>query len=215
MFIFTASTVDAASHNNDTPVEKHEKAVKTGYRKLNCPDLKFEAFKNAVKGYHILKNKGLLKNDSIITIIDFSKPSDKERMYVINIRQNKLILKTLVAHGKNTGVEYAEKFSNKNQSHQSSPGFYLTGDPYKGKHGYSLRLQGLEKGINDKAEERAIVIHPAKYATYDFIKKYGRLGRSFGCPALPPEVSRKTIDTIKNGSLMYIYHPDYTRSTIL
>ncbi|NPA36123.1 MAG: murein L,D-transpeptidase catalytic domain family protein [Chlorobi bacterium] len=216
LFLFIVAFFSkAAGYFHDYPENAQENMIKKEYKELNCHSLRFEAFRNAVKGYYILKNKGILNNDSVITIIDFSKSSKKERMYVINIKQNKLILKTLVAHGKNTGLEYAQRFSNKNKSYQSSTGFYLTGESYQGKHGYSLRLKGLEKGINDNAEERAIVIHPAKYATYDFIKKYGRLGRSFGCPAIPPGISEQTINTIKNGSLLYIYHPDYTGSTIL
>ena len=189
--------------------------VQLKYKSLDCPELSYTAFSNALRGYYRLRNEDKLKNDSIITVIDFKKSSKKERLFVINLNQNRVVIKSLVAHGKNTGVEFATKLSNKKFSLQSSPGFYLTKNTYFGKHGYSLRLQGMEKGINDNAFSRAIVIHPAEYATAKFVKKYGRLGRSFGCPALPPEISKKTIELIKDGSLLYIFHPDYSSSTIL
>ncbi len=185
------------------------------YQSLACPELNYTAFSNALRGYYQLNSEEKLNNDSIITVIDFEKSSKQERLFVINHNQNVVVIKSLVAHGKNTGIEYATKFSNKKFSLQSSTGFYITKNTYIGKHGYSLRLQGLEKGINDNALDRAIVIHPAKYATNEFVKKYGRLGRSFGCPALPPEISKKTIELIKDGSLLYIFHPNYNKSTIL
>ncbi len=189
--------------------------VLTRYQSLSCTELNYTAFSNALMGYYRLNSEEKLKNDSIVTVIDFEKSSKQERLFVINLNQNKVVIKSLVAHGKNTGVEYATKFSNKKFSLQSSTGFYITKNTYYGKHGYSLRLQGMEKGINDNALDRAIVIHSADYATTKFIKKYGRLGRSFGCPALPPKISKKTIELIKEGSLLYIFHPNYNKSTIL
>ena len=185
------------------------------YQSLGCPELNYTAFSNALRGYYRLNSEEKLNNDSIITVIDFEKSSKQKRLFVINLNQNRIVIKSLVAHGKNTGVEYATKFSNKKFSLQSSTGFFITKNTYIGKHGYSLRLHGMEKGINDNALDRAIVIHSADYATTKFIKKYGRLGRSFGCPALPPETSKKTIELIKEGSLLYIFHPDYNKSTIL
>jgi len=144
-------------------------------------------------------------NDSILTIIDFTKPSYKERMFVLNLGKNTVLFESLVAHGKNSGQNYAASFSNRVHSLKSSPGFYSTAETYRGKHGYSLRLDGLEEGINDKARERAIVIHGANYVSNDFIERTGHLGRSWGCPALPEEISNDVIDLIKEGSCLYIH----------
>lgn len=148
-------------------------------------------------------------SSSIITLIDFSLPSTQKRLWVIDLSTTTILAESYVAHGKNSGVTNAEKFSNRPNSYQSSLGFYKTGKTYYGKHGYSLRLYGLEKNINDLAFQRAIVMHPASYATEQFIEEHGRLGRSFGCPALPPDVSQKIIDYIKDESLLFIYHPSY------
>jgi len=162
----------------------------------------------ALKGY-----QKLLKNDSvphpeILTVVDFSLPSDKERMWVFNLSTGKLLFNSLVAHGRNSGDVMASRFSNVPGSYTSSLGFYLTGEIYQGKHGLSLYLDGLEQGINDKARERSIVIHGADYATHKFINQYGRLGRSYGCPALPPDITQDVINTIKGGSCFFIYGQD-------
>ncbi len=129
-------------------------------------------------------------------------------MFVIDLKKEKLLFNTLVAHGKNSGVQYAEVFSNKNRSLMSSPGFYSTAETYFGKHGYSLKLDGLEEGINDHARERLIVIHGADYVSDDFIKMYGRIGRSWGCPALPIKHTEEVINLIKEGSCLYIHADD-------
>ncbi len=165
-----------------------------------------ESFSKAIEGYHLLKNKGIIKNE-FLTIIDFSLSSSTKRMWIIDMSQNKIILNSLVAHGKNSGEEYAENFSNKNQSNKSSLGFFLTGETYQGKHGLSLKLDGLEKGINDNARQREVVVHGADYVSESFIKNNKRLGRSQGCPAVPVELSKKIIETIKDKSCLFIYHP--------
>lgn len=154
------------------------------------------------------KYKGII-NKNIVTVIDFTLPSTEKRLWTIDLTTEKVLLNSLVAHGKNSGENMAEKFSNKPESHQSSLGFYLTENAYVGKHGYSLRLTGLEKNINDKAYDRAIVVHSADYVSEDFIKQHGRLGRSFGCPALPVEVNDTFINVVKDGSLLFIYHDSY------
>lgn len=154
------------------------------------------------------KYKGII-NKNIITVIDFTLPSTEKRLWTIDLKTGKVILNSLVAHGKNSGENIAEKFSNKPESHQSSLGFYLTENSYTGKHGYSMRLIGLEKNINDKAYDRAIVVHSADYVSEEFIEKHGRLGRSFGCPALPIDVNDTFINTVKDGSLLFIYHDSY------
>jgi hypothetical protein len=159
-------------------------------------------------GFNQLQKNNILKDESIITIIDFSKPSTEERLFVIDLENKKILHSSLVAHGKNSGWDVANKFSNISGSLMSSLGFYLTSDTYYGKHGYSLRLKGLEAIFNDKAEDRAIVIHKAGYVSEQFIKKYGRLGRSWGCPALPVRSARTIIDEIKSGTCLFIYAED-------
>lgn len=141
----------------------------------------------------------------IITIIDFSKPSTENRFHVIDLNQKKLLYSTYTSHGVNTGENYAVDFSNVPGSRKSSSGFFKTAETYTGKHGYSLKLDGLEEGVNDNARKRYIVIHPADYVSEEFIKEHGRLGRSWGCPALPEEISEDIIDVIKEGSCLYAY----------
>lgn len=157
--------------------------------------------------FNLLKNNAV-KKTNILTIIDFSLPSNQERMWVIDVNKGVVIYNCLVAHGRNSGELFAEKFSNTPGSFTSSPGFYLTEHIYSGRHGTSLYIDGLEEGINDKARERAIVIHSADYVSYDFIRTHGRLGRSHGCPAIPIELHKDIINTIKGGSCLYIHPPD-------
>lgn len=173
-----------------------------------------EAFRQAVEGFYKIESR---KRD-VLTLIDFSKPSTEKRLFVIDMQKRKLLFSSVVSHGKNSGENYATSFSNENGSHKSSLGFYLTGNTYQGRNGYSLILDGLEKGINDRARERAIVMHGAAYSNPSVIRSCGRLGRSFGCPAVPQALSRPIIDAIKGGSVIYIYapKPEYlVRSTIL
>jgi hypothetical protein len=164
--------------------------------------IKFNVFKAAISGFRQIDN---IKKKNLITIIDFSKPSSENRFYVIDLEHKKLAYKCLVAHGKNSGDLYADSFSNTAETFKSSLGFYLTGETYSGKHGYALRLDGLEKGINDNARMREIVIHGADYVSEEFVKKYGRLGKSWGCPALPSELTKEIIDFISGGSCLFIY----------
>ncbi|CAN1500110.1 Putative L,D-transpeptidase tautomerase [Flavobacteriaceae bacterium] len=168
-------------------------------------------FTEALIGFYSLKEKGLIKKD-ILTMVDFSLSSNTKRLWIIDLSTNKILFQSLVAHGRNTGEEFANYFSNKEESYQSSLGFYATGEVYNGKHGLSLKLDGLEKGLNDRARERAVVIHGADYVSEAFIKAHKRLGRSQGCPALPVGVTSEIIDVIKNGSCLYIYHPSLNNS---
>lgn len=167
----------------------------------------YTAFEQALAGYNRIEEK----KKEILTLIDFSKPSTEERFYVFDMRHKKLLFTSVVSHGKNSGGNYATSFSNENGSLKSSLGFFLTEHTYQGKNGYSLVLNGLEKGINDRAKERAIVIHGAAYSNPSVIASSGRLGRSFGCPALPQALNKPVINTIKEGSLLFIYanNPDY------
>ncbi len=174
--------------------------------------LSFEAFSLGVRGYNQIPNK----HRSRLTIVDFSKPSTQERMFVIDMEQGKLLYATLCAHGRGSGDNYATSFSNQPRSHESSLGFYLTNETYSGNNGYSLRLDGLEPGYNDQARARAIVVHGAAYVNNQIIRQ-GRLGRSYGCPAVPSELAQPIIDEIKGGSVLFIYanRPDYLAQSLV
>ncbi|MFN2457181.1 MAG: murein L,D-transpeptidase catalytic domain family protein [Chitinophagaceae bacterium] len=168
--------------------------------------LSFNVLQHAVKGYQHLLNKGAIQNANIVTVCDFSQSSKRKRMYILDVKNQKVLVNTYVAHGKNTGVEYAKSFSNANESLQSSLGFYVTKGTYFGKHGLSLKLEGKEPGFNDNAEQRAVVLHGADYiGSHRLSSAY--MGRSFGCPAVPEAEKEKVISLIKNGTLLFIYHP--------
>lgn len=185
------------------------------FREMNLEGVvNFTAFRQAVTGYYKIKER---KRD-VLTLIDFSKPSTEERLYVFDLKNKQMLFSSIVSHGKNSGNNYATSFSNEYGSYKSSLGFYLTENTYQGRNGYSLVLEGLEKGINDRARERAIVMHGAAYCDPSVIRNGGRLGRSFGCPAVPKKLTRPIIDAIKGGSVLYIYaaKPEYlTVSSIL
>jgi len=169
--------------------------------------LKKEAFNYAYTGYKKLEEEGKLNKEGLITICDFSQSSKRKRLYLIDLNECKLLLNTYVAHGKNSGGEYAKKFSNRPESRQSSLGFYRTKKTYYGGHGLALTLSGLEPGFNDKAERRKIVLHGSLYIG-DNYRRWGKyMGRSFGCPAVPMKQSKTLINTIKDGSCLFIYHP--------
>jgi L,D-transpeptidase catalytic domain len=205
MALMMAFPVQGYSMTVDIPFFRTNVSVLTQF-----PDLSNRinplVLRMALNGYYSLKEKGMVNRDGILTVIDFNRPSVDERLFVIDINRGRLLYSGLVAHGRGSGDNYALSFSNAPGSHQSSLGFYTTGNTYDGKHGYSLRLLGLERGINDKAESRSIVIHGADYVSYDFIKKHGRLGRSEGCPALSFESFQQVINLIKGGSCLFIYH---------
>lgn len=170
--------------------------------------LTYEAFTLALKGKEKLEAEGKLEKTNLITIADFSQSSCKKRLYVIDLLEQKILVQTFVAHGRNSGVEYAQSFSNEPQSYKSSLGFYTTMESYTGEHGTSLRLMGQEAGINSNAFERAIVIHGAAYVSQQFVNQNGRLGRSQGCPALPDDLCADIINLVKNGSCIFLYYPD-------
>lgn len=208
---YTSTHTEPFVTEPDTAVSGIRKLyTETGLEKV----VSFAAFEQALAGYACIERK----NKDIVTIIDFSKPSTEKRLAVLDMKQGKLLFSSLVAHGKNSGGNYAVSFSNANGSHKSSLGFYVTENTYQGKNGYSLILNGLEKGINDRAKERAIVMHGAAYANPAVIGRGGRLGRSFGCPALPQALSKPIINAIKGGTLLFIYANDshyLSRSSIL
>lgn len=167
-------------------------------------------FDKAFSGWIELRKNNLIKSN-ILSIADLSQSSNSKRLYVIDLDKSIVLFNTYVAHGKNSGEEFATSFSNTPESYKSSLGFYLTGQTYSGKHGLSMYLKGLEKGINDLAETRSIVVHGADYVDECFIEKFGRLGRSEGCPAISPELTTAIINIIKDGSCFMIYHPKYLK----
>jgi len=197
------------AHSGSAGAERIENFCSTFYRMLGSEASKpdYEVFKKGLIGFFNLKSSNNIEKN-ILTIIDFSISSVFERMWIIDVNKMEVIHVSLVAHGRNSGDEFATSFSNNPSSYQSSLGFYITAETYTGKHGLSLCLNGVEPGINDKARERAIVMHGADYVSRDFIQHYGRLGRSFGCPSIPVENHEKIINMLSGGSCLYIHFPD-------
>ena len=171
----------------------------------------FRVFQKALRGYlHLEATDSSTLRKPLVTVIDFSKPSSEKRFWVINLETKEILFSTWVAHGQGSGQSLATSFSNELNSYKSSLGFYKTGEVYYGKHGRSLKLDGLDKGVNDQARRRSVVVHGADYVSQEFIDKTGRLGRSQGCPALPINLSQQVIDTIKGETLLFIYGQDDT-----
>mgnify|MGYP000057589411 FL=1 len=191
---------------SDLSLENSVEMVYLGLKTNHYELPKLESFTQALKGFYKLKEKGLIHKD-ILTLIDFSLSSNMKRLWVIDLASKTILYQSLVAHGRNTGEEFANSFSNAAQSFKSSLGFYATGEVYNGKHGLSLRLDGLEKGINDNARNRGVVMHAADYVSNSFVKNNKRLGRSQGCPAIPVGLSKEIISAIKDKSCLFIYHP--------
>lgn len=215
LFLFLPCTSFLGGKSSDSTPDFAERAASSDveayaslYRSMQLEGVvNWKAFRQAVAGYYKIDNR----KREVLTLIDFSRPSTAKRLFVFDMRERKVLFSSVVSHGKNSGDNYATSFSNECGSYKSSLGFYLTESTYQGKNGYSLILNGLEKGINDRARERAIVMHGAAYADPSVVSRGGRLGRSFGCPAVPQKLSRPIIDAIKGGSVMYIYAetPDY------
>lgn len=151
---------------------------------------------------------GKVSNPKTLTVIDYSRPSTQERLWVIDLATHSLLYEELVAHGQGSGGQTATLFSNQPETHRTSLGLFVTDTTYVGKNGYSLRLDGLDEGINDRARERAIVMHGAPYVSRQFVKTTGRLGRSWGCPAIRNDIAREMIDRVKGGGLVFAYYPD-------
>lgn len=172
-----------------------------------------ESFAEAFAAYSSLKEKGAIKKE-FLTIVDFSLSANTKRLWVIDMVTKEVKFHSLVSHGRNTGEEFATSFSNQAESYKSSLGLYVTAEVYSGKHGLSLKLDGLEKGVNDHARARGIVMHAADYVSESFIKNNHRLGRSQGCPAVPVEVSKEIINLIKGKSCFFIYHPSHSKVAV-
>lgn len=173
-----------------------------------APTLDREVLRLALAARDNAVREGKAGRDHLLTVIDYSRPSTEKRLWVFDTRAEQLLFHELVAHGKNTGDNYATRFSNRDGSLQTSLGTFVTADTYQGGNGYSLRMRGLDAGYNDNAMSRYIVIHGAPYVSDAFARKQGRIGRSWGCPALSQEAAPKVIDTIKGGSVVFSYYPD-------
>ena len=211
-FIFSLSLFAEVKFSNDFDLDIKKKfsdlEIKTMYRELCLNDkVSFSCFNNAMHGLEKIENLEIFdnSNDDLLVMVDYTKPSTEERLFIIDLRKKQLLISSLVAHGRGTGDLYATNFSNKNNSYSTSSGFYLTGNIYNGKNGESLELYGLEKGKNDNARKRTIVIHSAYYANKSFAEKYGRLGRSKGCLVLPTDLNTKIINLISGGVVLYVH----------
>ena len=207
-------------NSTDKPVEKPEVPVVAeptaeekmallyeSFSALNANMPSETAFTNGITGYQKLQEEEKITKE-ILTIVDFALPSTEKRMWVMDMKTQKVLFHTYVSHGKNTGGNMATKFSNTPNSLQSSLGFYVTAETYYGRNGLSLFIDGMEKEFNSKARERYVVVHGADYAKPNYIKRLGRLGRSYGCPAVPTELSKDIINTIKGESVLFISHPN-------
>lgn len=210
----TTTATKAASFSSAKSAEVkmviNEAVILYDYMSLEKAGLDEKAFEYAWRGYHNLLKKGLIRKKSVLSICDFSQSSCSKRMYVIDVRHKKLLYRTFVAHGQNSGAEYATSFSNKPDSYKSSLGFYITKKTYFGRNGLSLRIDGVDTGYNDMACRRNIVLHGSSYVSTRYMKDFGTLGTSLGCPAVPSAMSPRIIRTVKNGSCLFIYHPTPT-----
>ncbi len=207
----TESTVKAAESNIKPAFADAESYIKSVYDQVDFKGgekLSFEVFEKGMRGYLNLKNEGRLNDGKdVLSIVDFSQSSKAKRLWVFDLKSQELIFNDYVAHGQGSGLEFANNFSNTTNSHQSSLGFYVTDATYHGKHGLSLRMHGMDKGFNSDAYSRAIVVHGADYVSKDFIAGQGRLGRSWGCPAVSRDLAPKLINLIKDRTVMFIYAP--------
>ena len=206
-------SVSAAPEVTSTVVSSAEPSIEaesnTLYEEMSLGQtgLARKAFDYAYKGYKHLLAMGVVTKQNIISVIDFSQSSRNKRLYVIDVESKEIVMNTFVAHGRNSGKEFASTFSNSMSSLKSSLGFYLTRGTYYGEHGLSLRIDGVEKGINNNAEKRGLVVHGAEYLGDGYLNGNPFSGRSWGCPAVPAQFSGQIINTIKDGSVMFIYHP--------
>lgn len=206
------AAVNSISNNNPSADPLHPVSIDQpnifDSLKLGTLGLSRQAFDFALKGFNFLLAQGKVVNNSIISIVDFSETSNKKRLFILDLKNYKILFNTYVAHGQNSGKESADNFSNKPESLESSPGFYITKETYYGSKGLSLRLEGEEEGINNNALNRGIVMHAAAYVNEALAQSRGFIGRSWGCPAVPPELHQAIINKIKNGSCLFLYTPN-------
>jgi hypothetical protein len=178
------------------------------WRTANLAGLNARVFDLALGAATCAVQSGDADEALTLSVIDYSRPSTEKRLWVFDLRSRRLLYRELVAHGEGSGQNLATLFSNEPDTHRSSLGLFVTGDTYVGQNGYSLRLAGLDEGWNDNARERAIVMHGAPYVSAEFARAHGRIGRSWGCPALRDGIAREVIDRVKGGGLLFVYYPD-------
>ena len=208
MYFSNAQT--GLSKERQLALKKAELNIKELYNELNAAqyDLSFTAFRYAYIGYQTMKKQHRLNNKELFSIIDFTKDCNSKRFYTIDLEKMKIVYYTYVAHGKKSGERMATSFSDAVESNKSSIGFYITGNTYNGGNGYSLILHGDEKGYNSNLAKRSVVVHSADYANEDYIARNGRMGRSLGCPALPENIYKQVIETIKEKTMIFAYYND-------
>ena len=208
MYFSNAQT--GLSKERQLALKKAELNIKELYNELNAAqyDLSFTAFRYAYIGYQTMKKQHRLNNKELFSIIDFTKDCNSKRFYTIDLEKMKIVYYTYVAHGKKSGERMATSFSDAVESNKSSIGFYITGNTYNGGNGYILMLHGDEKGYNSNLAKRSVVVHAADYANEDYIARNGRMGRSLGCPALPENIYKQVIETIKEKTMIFAYYND-------
>jgi hypothetical protein len=205
------STLDASAASSARPATPAPAADSLTIREFDADaigSIESDVLELALGAASCAVKSGVVEQPRTLTVIDYSKPSSQKRLWVYDLATRELLYEELVAHGQGSGANLATQFSNQPESHQTSLGLFVTDETYVGRNGYSLRLDGLDKGVNDRARERAIVMHGAPYVSPAFVKANGRLGRSHGCPAVSDVVARELIDRVKGGGLVFAYHPD-------
>src|SRR5687767_7412379 len=211
--VFAPGTIDASAASNARAATSANTATATAFAIDNFSEAAIGAIETdvlelALGAASCAVKSGAVERPRTLTVIDYSKPSSQKRLWVYDLATRQLLYEELVAHGQGSGANLATQFSNKADSHQTSLGLFVTDDTYVGRNGYSLRLDGLDKGLNDLARDRAIVMHGAPYVNPAFVKANGRLGRSHGCPAVSDAVARELINRVKGGGLVFAYYPD-------
>jgi hypothetical protein len=211
--LFAPRTIDASAASSARTATSASAATATAFAIGNFNDdeigsIETDVLELALGAASCAVKSGAVERPRTLTVIDYSKPSSQKRLWVYDLTRRELLYEELVAHGQGSGANFATEFSNLPDSHQTSLGLFVTDETYVGRNGYSLRLDGLDKGVNDRARERAIVMHGAPYVSPAFVKANGRLGRSHGCPAVSDAVARDLIDKVKGGGLVFAYHPD-------
>lgn len=209
-FLYFSNAQTGLSKERQLALKKAELNIKELYNELNAAqyDLSFTAFRYAYIGYQTMKKQHRLNNKELFSIIDFTKDCNSKRFYTIDLEKMKIVYYTYVTHGKKSGERMATSFSDAVESNKSSIGFYITGNTYNGGNGYSLMLHGDEKGYNSNLAKRSVVVHAADYANEDYIARNGRMGRSLGCPALPENIYKQVIETIKEKTMIFAYYND-------
>jgi hypothetical protein len=209
MAVLAITSPSTSQHPNTAPLAKSNSNVKIEVNHLasKAPELNKKVLTYALTAYHKATNNGAVKKP-VLTVIDYSLPSSKQRMWVFDVNHERLLYQTYVAHGQNSGMTTPSHFSNQSSSKETSLGTYVTQDTYMGSKGISLNLKGLEKGFNDNAYNRRVVMHGAWYVEPAFIKQSGRAGRSWGCPSIAKSLAKPVINTIKGGSVIFAYYPD-------